>query len=103
MESTQIFVAAYVNQFFAERGIIGYPNPDDFSSEVVRWLDPDALDQLRVALTALRADWKARKGHKLAGELLAVIENETSAISPARSQIFRRANQKAERYLLQTA
>lgn len=106
METTKIFIAAWVDNFFTERGIIGYPEPDDFSPEVFRWLDEEALDQLHVALTALRADRKAQKGHALANKLITAIDNElgkNTVTRLARSQVFRQPNHKAGRKYFQVA
>jgi hypothetical protein len=72
----------------------------------VAWLDDETLDELYVALTILRSDYKARKGHVLAGELIEAIErNDVREIERAidRGYIKRRPNRKAKEYVNITA
>jgi hypothetical protein len=101
ISTTQIFVSNWLTRFGIEHGFIGWPGPEDLTPEIVNWLDDETLSELYVALTYLSQDWKARKGHALAGELIYEIEKrdirELETIN-RRDAIKRRPNRKANEY-----
>lgn len=101
MTSTQIFVANWINQFFTERGFIGSVDPHELEPERISdGLDRFALDDLRIALIYLRTDWKARKGHNLAGTLVRAIERDIRRIEATefRGYVKKRPNRKSEQF-----
>jgi hypothetical protein len=100
ISTTQIFVSNWLTRFGIEHGFIGWPGPEDLTPEIVNWLDDETLNELYVALTCLCEDWKARKGHALAAELIAEIEKRDIRELAAMSQrgiIKRRPMRRAER------
>lgn len=95
VEATQIFVANWISRFYAERGIIGWPEPDELTTEIVRWMDDETLNDLVVALCELLKDKRATEGHELAHALLTAVENDTRIYY---GYIKRRPNRKAEQF-----
>lgn len=94
MTSTQIFVANWISRFYVERGLLGCPEPDEMTPEIVQWMDDETLNELVVALCGLLQDKHAKKGYELANNLLSAIETDQKIYG----YIKRRPNRKAEQF-----